>query len=70
MKQMPVQVVCLDLDGAVQCLALLLLRRDCLSTHDPSTPVTLRLLVLLRVTFLDGGEEFGELGLVFRADFC
>lgn len=32
--------------------------------------MALRLLILLGVAFLDSGDEFGEFGLVFRADFC
>ncbi len=60
----------LDLNGLLQRLPLLFRLRNRLGTHDAPAPVTLRLLVLLGVAFLDGGDEFGELGLVFRADFC
>lgn len=60
----------LDLNGLLQRLPLLFSLRNRLGAHDASAPVTLRLLVFLGVAFLDGGDEFGELGLVFRADFC
>ena len=59
----------LDLDGAVQSLALLLRPGDGLLAHDASAPVTFGFLVLLRVAFLDGRDELGEFGLVLRADF-
>ena len=55
----------LDLDGAVQSLALLLLAGNGLLAHDTSTPVALALLVLLGVALLDGGDQLAEFGLVF-----
>jgi hypothetical protein len=58
----------LDLDGRLDSLALLLLAIVGLGTHDTTTPVTTVLLVLVRVTLLDGGDELGELGVVLRAD--
>ena len=57
----------LDLDGGLDGLALLLLTRDGLGTHDTATPVTLALLVLVAVALLDGGDEFGEFRLVLGA---
>jgi hypothetical protein len=58
----------LDLDGVLNGLAGLLLAGNGLGTHDTSTPVALALLVLVGVTLLDGGDELGELGLVFGAN--
>lgn len=63
------QVNSLDLDGGLLCLALLLRARDSLLAHDASTPVALRLFIFLRVAFLDGRDELGQLGLVLGADF-
>ena len=31
--------------------------------------MSLGLFIFLRIAFLDGGDELGELGLVFWADF-
>ena len=59
---------CLDADGGLSDLALLLLTGDGLGAHDTTTPVAAGLLVLVGVALLDGGEELGELGLVLRAD--
>jgi len=59
----------LDLDGALESLALLQLSSIGFGTHDTTTPLTLALLVLGSVSLLDGGDELGELGLVFGADF-
>ncbi len=59
----------LDLDGALESLALLLSSCNSLSTHDTTTPVSLGLLVLLAVTFLDGLYQLGKLGLVLGSDF-
>jgi hypothetical protein len=58
----------LDLDGRLDGLALLLLAIVGLGTHDTTTPVTTVLLVLVRVTLLDGRDELGELGVVLGAD--
>ena len=58
----------LDTDSALSGLALLLLLGDGLGAHDTTTPVAAGLLVLVGVALLDGGEELGELGLVFLAD--
>ena len=61
-------MVGLDLDGALDGLALLVHAGDCLRTHDTTTPVAARVLVLVGVALLDGREELGELGLVLLAD--
>lgn len=58
----------LDLDGVFDGLALLGLSGNGLGTHDTSAPVALALLVFFAVTFLDGGDELGELSLVLRPD--
>lgn len=58
----------LDLDGALDGLSLLLLSGDGLGTHDTTAPVTTALLVFGGVTFIDGGDEFAELGLVLALD--
>lgn len=58
----------LDLDSGLGSLALLLLASNGLGTHDTTTPVATVLLVLVRVTLLDGSDELGELGLVLGAD--
>lgn len=58
----------LDLDGRLDGLALLLLAIVGLGTHDTTTPVTTVLLVLVRVTLLDGRDELRELGVVLGAD--
>jgi hypothetical protein len=58
----------LDLDGALDSLALLLLAGVGLGAHDATTPVALALLVLLGVTLLDGLDQLGELGLVLGSD--
>lgn len=57
----------LDLDGALDGLALLLLAGDGLGTHDTTTPVTAGLLVLVGVALLDGGNKLGEVALVLLA---
>lgn len=62
-------VVFSNLNGAFQRLALLLRASNGLLTHDATAPVTLGLLVFVRVTFLDGGDELGQLGFVFGSDF-
>jgi len=54
----------LDLDSALEGLALLLSAGVSLGAHNTTTPVSLSLLVLVRVTFLDGLDELGELRLV------
>ena len=59
---------CLDLDGALEGLGLLCGLGVGLSAHDATTPVTLGLLVLLKVTLLDGLDELGKLRLVLGAD--
>lgn len=61
-------MVNLDLDSLFHGFPLLLRPRDRLGAHDASAPVPFRFLVLLRVAFLDGGDELRELGLVFGAD--
>ena len=58
----------LDLNGALSSLALLLLAGVGLGAHDTTTPVTAGLLILVGVTFLDSGQELGELSLVLRAN--
>ena len=59
---------CSDLDLTVGTLTLLALASLGLGTHDTTTPVTLGLLVLVHVAFLDGLDELGKLRLVFAAD--
>jgi len=61
--------VLLDLDCALQSLALLGLACNGLCTHNTTTPVTLEILVICHVAGLDGIDELGELILVFLADF-
>lgn len=39
-----------------------------LGPHDTTTPVPLRLLVFLEITFLDSSHEFGKLGFVLTTD--
>lgn len=58
----------LDLDSALQSLALLLLPGVGLGAHDATTPVTPAFLVLVRVTLLDGRDQLAELALVLAPD--
>ena len=60
----------LNLDSLLNSFPLLLRTCNRLLAHDATTPVTLRLLVFIRVAFFDGGDELGEFGLVFGFDFC
>ena len=60
----------LNLDRALQSLALLHCSGNGFLTHDASAPVTFGFLVFVRVAFLDRRDELGELGFVFGADFC
>jgi hypothetical protein len=62
------QEIPLDLDSTLESLALLLGPGNGLRTHDTTTPVPLGLLILLRVTLLDGLDQLGQLGLVLRSD--
>lgn len=57
----------LDLDGGLKGLSLLLGAGNGLGAEDTTTPVAARLLVLVGVALLDGGEELGELSLVLGA---
>lgn len=59
------KIKCLDLDGVFDSPALLDLSGNGLGTHDTSTPAALALLVFVAITLFDGGDEFGELCLVF-----
>jgi hypothetical protein len=54
----------LDLDSALESLPPLLHASVRLSTHNTTAPVADRVLVLLEVTVVDGGNELGELALV------
>lgn len=59
----------LDLDARVQRLLPL---RDLvvgLGAHNAATPVALRVLDLVGVALLDGGQQLAELGLVLGPDF-
>ena len=58
----------LNLDGVVKSLLALLDALLGLEAHDATTPLLASILVLLKVTLLDGGDELGELALVLRAD--
>lgn len=58
----------LDLERSLLSLPLLLLGVDGLLAHDATAPLAGRLLVLLEVAVLDGGDELGELVLVLGAD--
>ena len=58
----------LDLDSALNSLPPLLHACVGLGSHDTSTPVAAGLRVLLKVAVLDGGDELGELALVFGSD--
>ena len=57
----------LDLDGTLNGLPPFLHASVRLGTHDTAAPVADRLLVLLEVALLDGGDELGELALVLRS---
>lgn len=59
----------LDLDGALDGLALLLLSSDGLGAHDTTAPVATALLVLAGVTVIDGRDQLAELRLVLALDF-
>lgn len=63
----PCSRIHLDLDGALNGLALLLLAGNGLGAHDTTTPLTTLLLVLVAVALLDGSHQLGELGLVLVA---
>jgi hypothetical protein len=58
----------LDLDGVLESLGCLASTGIGLGTHNSTSPVSPALLVLVCVTLLDGGDEFGKLGLVLGAD--
>jgi hypothetical protein len=58
----------LNLDGLLKGLLALLNAGLGLVAHDTATPALAGILVLLKVTLLDGRDELGELGLVLRAD--
>ena len=58
----------LNLEGSL--LSLLALGDACrgLDAQQTTTPPLARILVLLKVSLLDGGHKLGELGLVLGAD--
>jgi hypothetical protein len=58
----------LDLDGRVEGLLPLLNTLRGLGAHDATTPLLARILVLLKITLLDGRDQLGELVLVLGAD--
>jgi hypothetical protein len=58
----------LDLDGLLESLLALLDAGRGLDTHDTTTPPLAGILVLLKVSLLNGGDKLGELGLVLGAD--
>ncbi len=58
-----------NLNGTLQSLALLLLPRLRLGSHDATTPVSLHLLVLVRVSFLDGRHQLRQVGFILGAHF-
>jgi hypothetical protein len=58
----------LDLGSSLESLLLLLNPLLGLGAHDTTTPVSAGLVVLLKVTVLDSGDELGELVLVLGAD--
>jgi hypothetical protein len=58
----------LDLGSSLESLLLLDDLHLSLGTHDTTTPVSAGLVVLLKVTILDSGDELGELSLVLGAD--
>jgi hypothetical protein len=60
--------ISLDLGSSLKSLLLLDDLHLSLGTHDTTTPLSAGLLVLLKVTVLDSGDELGELGLVLGAD--
>lgn len=62
------RVACLNLDGGLDSLALLLHAGVGLGAHDTTTPVAAGLLGLLSVALLDGRQQLGELRLVLVAD--
>jgi len=58
----------LDLGSSLKSLLLLDDLHLSLGTHDTTTPLSAGLVVLLKVTVLDSGDELGELVLVLGAD--
>jgi len=58
----------LDLGSSLESLLLLDDLHLSLGTHDTTTPLSAGLVVLLKVTVLDSGDELGELVLVLGAD--
>jgi hypothetical protein len=58
----------LDLDGLLKSLLALGNTGLGLVTHNTATPALAGILVLLKVTLLDGRDELGELVLVLGAD--
>jgi len=61
-------VIPLDLDSGLHGLLALLNALLGLVSHDTATPLLAGVLVLLKVSILDGGHELGELVLVLGAD--
>lgn len=60
--------IALDLGSSLKSLLLLDDLHLSLGTHDTTTPLSAGLVVLLKVTVLDSGDELGELVLVLGAD--
>jgi len=60
--------ISLDLGSSLKSLLLLDDLHLSLGTHDTTTPLSAGLVVLLKVTVLDSGDELGELVLVLGAD--
>jgi hypothetical protein len=60
--------ISLDLGSSLKSLLLLDDLHLSLRTHDTTTPLSAGLVMLLKVTVLDSGDELGELVLVLGAD--
>lgn len=58
----------LNLEGSLLSLLALGDAGRGLDAQDTATPPLARILVLLEISLLDGGDELGELGLVLGAD--
>ena len=58
----------LDLDRGLKRLALLLLPRVGLGTHDSATPLASTILVLICVALFDSRNELTEVGLILGSD--
>jgi hypothetical protein len=60
--------IALDLGSSLKSLLLLDDLHLSLGTHDTTTPLSAGLVVLLKVTVLDSGDELRKLVLVLGAD--